>query len=43
MKYAYGEQISPMRESGVTEEGFEVVLATNYLGHFLLTQLLLPA
>ena len=34
--------ISPMRESGVTEEGFEVVFATNYLGHFLLTQLLLP-
>ena len=34
--------ISPMRESGVTEEGFEVVFATNYLGHFLLTQLFLP-
>ena len=34
--------ISPMRESGVTEEGFEIVFATNYLGHFLLTQLLLP-
>ena len=34
--------ISPMRESGTTDEGFEVVFATNYLGHFLLTQLLLP-
>ena len=34
--------ISPMRESGTTGEGFEVVFATNYLGHFLLTQLLLP-
>ncbi len=33
--------ISPMRESGTTAEGFEVVFATNYLGHFLLTQLLL--
>ena len=26
--------ISPMRDSGTTEEGFEVVFATNYLGHF---------
>ena len=34
--------ISPMRDSGMTAEGFEVVFATNYLGHFLLTQLLLP-
>lgn len=34
--------ISPMRETGTTAEGFEVVFATNYLGHFLLTQLLLP-
>ena len=34
--------ISPMRDSGMTAEGFEVVFATNYLGHFLLTQMLLP-
>ncbi len=34
--------ISSMRESGTTAEGFEVVFATNYLGHFLLTLLLLP-
>ena len=34
--------ISAMRESGMTKEGFEIVFATNYLGHFLLTQLLLP-
>lgn len=34
--------ISPMRDSGLTAEGFEVVFATNYLGHFLLTQMLLP-
>ena len=34
--------ISSMRSSGMTQEGFEVVFATNYLGHFLLTQLLLP-
>ena len=34
--------ISPMRESGSTAEGFEIVFATNYLGHFLLTWLLLP-
>ena len=34
--------ISPVRDSGLTAEGFEVVFATNYLGHFLLTQLLLP-
>ena len=33
--------ISPMRENGMTEEGFEIVFATNYLGHFLLTMRLL--
>ena len=33
--------ISPMAANGKTAEGFEVVFATNYLGHFLLTNLLL--
>lgn len=33
--------ISPQK-SGFTEEGYELVFATNYLGHFLLTQMLLP-
>ena len=31
--------ISAMRENGLTPEGFEIVFATNYLGHFLLTNL----
>ena len=34
--------ISPMGAGGPTAEGFELVFATNYLGHFLLTNLLLP-
>ena len=34
--------ISPMRGTGLTADGFDIVFETNYLGHFLLTQLLLP-
>ena len=34
--------ISSMGHSGVTEDGFDLVVGTNYMGHFLLTQLLLP-
>ena len=33
--------ISSMNHTGTTIDGIEVVFATNYLGHFLLTQLLL--
>ena len=28
--------------NGITDEGYELVFATNYLGHFLLTNLLMP-
>lgn len=34
--------ISPMGHNGVSKDGVEIVCATNYLGHFLLTHLLLP-
>lgn len=34
--------ISPMGHDGVSKDGVEIVSATNYLGHFLLTHLLLP-
>ncbi len=34
--------ISPMGHDGVSQDGIEIVCATNYLGHFLLTNLLLP-
>ncbi len=34
--------ISPMGHDGLSVDGVEIVMATNYLGHFLLTNLLLP-
>lgn len=34
--------ISPMGHDGLSKDGIEIVCATNYLGHFLLTHLLLP-
>ena len=34
--------VSSMENSGMTYEGFNLVMATNYLGHFMLTQKLLP-
>lgn len=34
--------ISSMGHDGVSQDGIEIVCATNYLGHFLLTNLLLP-
>lgn len=33
--------ISPMNHDGISKDGVEIVCATNYLGHFLLTHLLL--
>ena len=34
--------ISPMGHDGYSIDGVEIVMATNYLGHFLLTNMLLP-
>ena len=34
--------ISSMGHDGLSADGIEIVMATNYLGHFLLTNLLLP-
>ena len=34
--------ISSMGHDGLSVDGIEIVMATNYLGHFLLTNLLLP-
>ena len=34
--------ISPLGHDGLSVDGIEIVCATNYLGHFLLTNLLLP-
>ena len=34
--------VSSMGHTGLSEDGFEIVFATNYLGHFLLSNLLIP-
>ena len=30
------------KQTGITKDGFDIIFETNYLGHFLLTELMLP-